>query len=648
LKRKKNLKKKVAPFGSWKSPITTDLIVKKSIQLGEIIIDHKDIYWSESRPYEGGRNVIVRMRVDKEKIDLIPPPFNARTRVHEYGGGSFTVKDGTLYFSNFEDQRIYRKLPGKNPEPITPEGNLRYADGIIDKRRKRLICVREDHRNKGISPINTLVSIDLEGNNNAKVLVSGNDFYSSPRLGPKGNQLMWLTWNHPNMPWDGNELWVGELKDDGSIGKSKKVAGSINESIFQPEWSCDGEIYFISDRNGWWNLYRLKEGKIENVVKMKAEFGKPQWVFGLSTYGFDSEGNIICSYTKEEKWNLAHIDLSSGDMEKIKIPYSYISLLKVEGGRAVFTGGSWSRPMSLVKIDLSTLNYEVLQSSTKLSVDPGYLSFPEAISFPTEENKKAYGLHYPPKNKDYTSPPKELPPLIVTGHGGPTSSTSSTLSLPIQFWSSRGFAVLDVNYGGSTGYGREYRKRLNHKWGIVDIDDCVNGARYLVERGKADKDRLIIRGGSAGGYTTLSALTFRNFFKAGASYYGISDLESLAKETHKFESHYLDGLIGPYPDKRKIYQERSPIKHTNQLSSPVIFFQGLEDKIVPPAQSESMVAALRKKGLPVAYISFKGEQHGFRREENIKRALEAELYFYSRIFGFKLGDRVKPVDIENL
>ncbi len=640
--------RKVAPFGSWKSPITADLIVEKTVRLGQIVSDGENIYWLEGHPEEAGRNVIVHMGLDGKKEDVTPPPFNARTRVHEYGGGAYFVDNGTVYFSNFDDQRLYRKSPNKAPEPITPVEDLRYADGIIDTKRGRIICIREDHRDKDAEPINAIVSLDLLCENEGKVLTCGNDFYSSPKLSPDGNHLAWLTWNHPNMPWDGTELWVGEVRDDGSIGDREKIVGGVSESIFQVEWSPDGVLHFISDRNNWWNLYRFKNRKIENLYEMEAEFGIPQWRFGLSTYGFLSGREIVCVYTKEGTWHLAILDTENRKRKTIEIPYTDIYFLKVGKDFVLFLGGSPTEFESIIQLDLKSERTKVLKRSSEVSIDSEYLSIPKAIEFPTEEGLKAHGFYYPPKNKDYTAAEVELPPLIVISHGGPTSFSENALSLSIQYWTSRGFAVLDVNYGGSTGYGRGYRERLKGKWGIVDVDDCVNGARYLVDKGNVDGNRLIIRGGSAGGYTTLSALTFHDFFKAGASYYGVSDLEALAKETHKFESRYLDGLIGPYPERRDCYQERSPINFTECLSSPVIFFQGLEDKVVPPSQAELMVDALKKKGISVAYIPFEGEQHGFRRAENIKRALEAELYFYSRVFGFEISDEVKPVEIENL
>jgi len=639
---------KVAPYGSWKSPITADLIASGIIRFGQIALEGEDIYWIEMRPAEGGRYVVVRRTPDGRIADVTPPPFNARTRVHEYGGGSFAVAEGTVYFSNFVDQRLYRQDLDARPRAITPEVDLRYADGVVDRRRGRLICVREDHTVDG-EPANTIVSLDLESDpEGGRVLVSGNDFYSSPRLSPDGTRLAWLTWNHPNMPWDETELWVGELGEDGSLSQVRRVAGGVDESIFQPEWSPDGILHFVSDRTGWWNLYRWRDGRIEPLTEMEAEFGRPQWVFGMSTYAFESADRIICTYVEQGTWHLASLDTATRRLEPIEIPYTEISYVRAGHGRVVFLAGSPTESASIVQLDLATRRLEVLRRSSEVEIEGGYLSSPRAIEFPTEHGLTAHAFFYPPKNRDYVAPPGERPPLLVISHGGPTGATSTTLNLGIQYWTSRGIAVLDVNYGGSTGYGREYRKRLEGQWGIVDVDDCVNGARYLVERGEVDGDRLAIRGGSAGGYTTLCALTFRKVFKAGASYYGVSDLEALTKETHKFESRYLDRLIGPYPERRDIYRERSPINFTDRLSCPVIFFQGLEDKIVPPNQAELMVEALRAKGLPVAYVPFEGEQHGFRRAESIKRSLEGELYFYSQVFGFELAEPVEPVPIENL
>ncbi|HLI72034.1 MAG TPA: S9 family peptidase [Ktedonobacteraceae bacterium] len=639
----------ISPYGSWKSPITTDLMLSDVTNLGLIMLDGDDTYWIEGRPTESGRNVIVRRTSSGEITEITPPPFNARTRVHEYGGGEFVVSDGEVYFSHFADQRLYRVIAGSGatPTPLTPEGEMRYADATIDKARGRLICVGEDHSQPEREAVNTLVGVPLAGGS-AQVLVSGNDFYAAPRLSPDGSQLCWLTWNHPNMPWDGCELWVGDLHVSGQIANARLVAGGPSESIFQPQWSPDGLLYFVSDRSGWWNIYRQRAGQVEAVCPRTAEFGQPHWTFNLSTYAFTSPEQIICTYGEHGRGHLASLNTTTGQLIPIETPYTAAAYIRATAERVVFIGGSPTRPSVLAQLDLKTGQIDVLRYSRRLSIDSAYLSLPQPIEFPTENGLTAYAIYYPPHNADYKAPEGELPPLIVQSHGGPTSVTSTAFNPGTQFWTSRGFAVLDVNYGGSSGYGRAYRERLKGQWGVVDVDDCANGAKYLVERGLADGKRLIIRGGSAGGYTTLCALTFRNVFNAGASHFGVSDLDSFVKETHKYESRYLHSLIGPYPERRDLYIQRSAINFIDQLSCPVIFFQGLEDKVVPPNQAELMVEALRKKKVPVAYVAFEGEQHGFRRAENIKRSLENELYFYSRVFNFALAEKVEPVEIENL
>ncbi len=637
-----------APYGSWKSPVTSDLIVTGSIGLGRIVIDGDDIYWLEMRPAEDGRYVIVRRTPDGSTADVIPAPFNARTRVHEYGGGSFTVVDGTVYFSNFTDQRVYRRVPGGQAEPLTPDDDYCYADFTSDRYRNRLICVREDHTSGDREAINTLVSIDPAGGDAGRLLVAGNDFYSTPRLSPDGARLAWLTWNHPNMPWDGTELWVADILPDGSVENGVQVAGGADESVFQPEWSPDGFLYFVSDRTGWWNIYRQQAGSIERLCEMDAEFGMPQWIFGMRTYAFDPAGTLVCTYARQGRWHLARIDTATKHLEPVDTLYSEITYIQAAAGSVTFLGGSPTEPRSIVHLDLDSGTTVVLRRSSDVIIDAGSFSIPEHIEFPTEHGQTAHAFFYPPRNRDYTGPSNELPPLVVKTHGGPTAATSATFSLSIQFWTSRGVAVVDVDYGGSTGYGREYRERLNGRWGVVDVDDCANAARYLVERALVDSSRMAITGGSAGGYTTLCALTFRDVFSAGASHYGVSDPAALAEDTHKFESRYLDCLIGPYPAERDLYRQRAPIHFADRLSCPVIFFQGLEDKIVPPNQAETMVEALRSKGVPVAYVPFEGEQHGFRRADNIKRALDAELYFYSVIFGFETADEIEPVTIYNL
>jgi dipeptidyl aminopeptidase/acylaminoacyl peptidase len=642
----------VAPYGSWKSPITSDLIVSATVGLGQIALDGEETYWIELRPSEGGRNCVVRRAPDGTTADVTPQGFNARTRVHEYGGGDFAVREGTIYFSNFVDQRLYRQTLDSTPQAITPEKKIRYSDMCVDARRGRLVAVREDHTVEGREAVNTIVSLslDVEGNEDGgRVLVEGNDFCSSPRLSPDGSRMAWLTWNHPNMPWDGCELWVADVNDEGALGEARRVAGGFEESIFQPEWSPAGVLYFVSDRSNWWNIYRLgDDGSVEAMYEMDAEFGLPQWLFAMSAYSFSTDERIVCTYNERGNWSLATLDTRTKKLERIELPYTEIAYVRANPRRVVFRAGSPTRRMEIVELDLQTRQASMLRRASELLVDDDYLSSPRAVEFPTESGRTAHAFFYPPRNKDFAAPEGERPPLVVKCHGGPTAATTTTLRLETQYWTSRGIAVLDVNYGGSTGYGREYRQRLNGEWGLVDVDDCVNGAKHLIEQGEVDGARCVITGGSAGGYTTLNALTFRDTFRAGASHFGISDLTVFVGDTHKFESRYLDRLVGPYPERADLYFERSSINFTDRLSCPLIFFQGLEDKIVPPNQAELMVEALRRKHLPVAYVAFEGEQHGFRKAENIKRALDGELYFYSRVFGFELADRVEPVEIENL
>jgi dipeptidyl aminopeptidase/acylaminoacyl peptidase len=638
---------RIAPYGSWRSPISAEMVAKAGIRLEFVVVDGNDTYWSEMRPAEAGRYVIVRQTPGGKTSDVIPAPFNVRTRAHEYGGGAYAVVDGTLYFANYADQRLYRQRAGEAPEAITPEAAMRYADFALDRQRGRLLCIREDHSGEG-EAVNTLVAIDLDRPTSGQVLVAGNDFYATPRLSPDGKRLAWLTWNHPNMPWDGTELWSADVRDDGSLDRPERVAGGLTESIFQPEWSPEGELFFVSDRTGWWNLYRLEGGQIKSVYAAEAEFGTPQWVFGLSTYAFISAGRIACVYSSGGASRLALVDVAGSTLEPLETPFTHFSSIRAGNGRLAFIAASPTDFLGVFELDLSSRRTRNLRKSSDLDIDRGAISLPEAIEFPTEDGLTAHAFYYPPHNEEYEAPEGERPPLIVMSHGGPTGATTSKLNLTIQYWTSRGLAVLDVNYGGSAGYGRAYRERLREQWGIVDVNDCINGARYLVARGAADGDRLAIRGGSAGGYTTLRALTFKDVFQAGASLYGLSDLEAMVYDTHKFESRYLDGLIGPYPERADLYRERSPINHVNKLSSPIILFQGLEDKVVLPNQAELMLEAAREKGLPVAYLPFEGEQHGFRRAENIKRVYEAELYFYGKVFGFELADPVEPVNVENI
>ncbi len=541
------------------------------------------------------------------------------------------VADGTVWFSNYADQRIHTLEPGGEPKPLTPEAAHRYADTALDKPRGRLLAVREDHSGAG-EAVNAVVSIDLK-TGAQQVLADGADFYSDPRLSPDGAAVCWLEWRHPDMPWDAAELWTATVRPDGGFQNARRIAGGPTESIVQPRWSPDGRLCFVSDSNGWWNLYRLEnDGRITHLLDRRAEFAYPQWVFDWSTYAFEDADTIWCAFHTTDGWKLGRLDAESGALEEIESTYTDLSSLSAEPGTLVFDGGSPTEPTAVVAMDTATRKFRTLRQASSLDAElRRYISVPEAIEFPTEGGLTAHAFHYPPRNPDFEAANGEKPPLIVISHGGPTAQASPTLDLRKAYWTSRGFALVDVNYGGSTGYGRAYRERLAGQWGVVDVDDCVNAALYLVREGKADADKLIIRGGSAGGFTTLAALAFRDVFGAGASHYGVADLEALARDTHKFESRYLDKLIGPYPEQKALYEQRSPVHHVDGFDAPVIFLQGAEDKIVPPEQADAMVDALRRRGLPVGYLLFDGEQHGFRQADNIKRALDAELYFYGAV-----------------
>lgn len=633
----------MAPCGAWASPITADLITGSTVGLGPVAIEDGTVWWLEGRATEGGRSVLVAAR-DGEVRDVTPEGFDLRSRVHEYGGGAVLVASGTVYFVNFSDQRVYVQPPGAAPRALTPEGPWRYADFCLDATRNRLICVRETAR-EGAEPANELVAIAL-ADGAVSVFDGSHDFVASPTLSPDGRRLAWLVWDHPNMPWDGTVLRVAELAADGSVLRAEDVAGGPAESVFQPAFAPDGTLCFVSDRSDWWNLYRAGPAGDVALCPMATEFGLPQWVFGMSTWGFAADGRIVGACVADGIWRLGIVD--DGRFVAFDLPYDDISGVRVCGNAVLFSGASATIAPTLVRLDLADGKVRELKSSMRAPVDAGYLSQPQPIAYPTAGGAEAHAFYYPPCNADFRPSDGEKPPLLVRGHGGPTAASSSALNLGIQFWTSRGFAVLDVNYRGSTGFGRPYREALYGQWGVADVDDVVAGAQDLVARGLVDPARLAIRGGSAGGYTTLAALTFHDFFAAGASQYGIGDLMALADDTHKFESRYLDRLVGPLPEAEALYRERSPINYTERLSCAVIFLQGLDDKVVPPNQAEAMVAALDAKGLPVAYVAFAGEGHGFRKAENVKRALESELVFYGRIFGFVPAGDLPPLEIRNL
>lgn len=613
--------------------------------------------------------------------DVLPSGYSARTRVHEYGGGAWWVDRGTVYFTNWDDQRLFRFDVDADGEPTAltrdPFGShgLRYADGCVIG--DWVVCVRESHEAEG-EACNEIVAVPCSGGD-PRTLVSGPDFVSNPRTSPDGRHLCWLQWDHPVMPWDATELWVGDLHaDDRDIDLvgTQRVAGGSSESIFQPEWSPGGVLHFVSDRTGWWNLHRFaRAGRPEPadggrcIWEVEREVGVPQWVFGLARYAFVGPGGgqiVACasSHGVDELWMLdpgSGAGGTVGDAERnvtvaepVDSGLTSISGIASRGDSVVFVGASFSAEPAVMEVGIAGARRprvvpRVLSSPRTLPVGPEWYSTPASVTFPTGGGSEAaHALFYPPTSPDASGPPGELPPLIVQIHGGPTSCARPQLQLGVQYWTSRGFGVVDVNYRGSTGYGRSYRRMLDWAWGVADVEDCAEVAGWLAEQGEVDADRLVIHGGSAGGYTTLCALAFTDRFSAGTSSYGVADLEALARDTHKFESRYLDALVGPYPSRRDLYIERSPIHHVDALDRPLLVLQGLEDEVVPPNQSTMIVEALRRKGVAVAYLAFEGEQHGFRQAETIKRALEAELFFYARVLGFEPPSEIEPIEIENL
>lgn len=651
-----DLKKITAPYGDWQSSISAELIASDSISIEEPGLTDSSLFYIERRPQEAGRCVIVEVTEDTAH-DVLPAPFSARSRVHEYGGGSYCLADNLVFFINDSDQDIYC-IKNKHISRITTIANQRFADISYDKKHRRLIAVAETHSDKQV--INTIVSIDIS-TGDITVIEQDNDFYASPRLNSTATQICWQTWNHPNMPWDGNQLWLADINASGQIKNKKNVAGAENISVFQPQWSPDDTLYFISDDTGWWHLYRYLGDRpspgIEQLTDGEKEFGLPQWVFAQSTYAFIDSRQLICCYQSQGTSTLAILSLAGPpSLKPIETRWQEFSTITASNNKICFIAASSEVFPQLVSATLNrdkpgSLRSNIIKTSCQLPVAKQYFAKAQTLSFSNRHKQTVYANYYPPTNPHHQASDAELPPLIVICHGGPTGQSSIALDAKKQFWTSRGFALLDVNYSGSTGYGRAYRLRLDNNWGQLDVEDCCDAAFYAVSQGLADKDRLIIRGSSAGGFTVLCALTFAQVFSAGASYYGISELTSLASDTHKFESRYLDRLIGPYPEAEALYQQRSPINSTEDLNCPVIFFQGIEDRVVPKEQAEKMFVALSKKGLPVAAQYFSGEQHGFRKAETIIHALRNELSFYRLIFNLAAPDTINfigDIQIENI
>jgi dipeptidyl aminopeptidase/acylaminoacyl peptidase len=643
----------VAPYGSWESPFSAAEIASGGgRRSGALLAADGALWWAEMRPDEGGRTALMRRPEGGRPEEATPAGANARTRVHEYGGGAWTLAaPDVVVYAEFADQRLYRRRLGDDAVAITPEpeteGALRYADLRVTPDGETIVCVREVHPDGGGEPENQIVALPLSGEGEARILARGRDFYSFPRLSADGATLAFTCWDHPEMPWDGTELWTAPLADPEA---ARKLAGGREESIFQPEWGPDGRLHFVSDRSGWWNLYAVGDGgEEEQLTAEEADLAHPQWLFGGATYAFAEGGAIVIVRTERATERLFVRDPGGGPLRDLGLPYTNFVFPSISsrGSRVAFVAGTPEAEPAVVVHDLASGEGDEVESGGE-AVDPAFVPVPRPVEFETGGGEVAHGFYYPPTNPDFEAPAGEAPPLIVESHGGPTSHVVPALDREFLFWTSRGFGIVDVNYRGSTGYGRAYREKLRGTWGVVDSEDCVRAALHLAATGEADRARLAIRGGSAGGYATLCALVFHDEMAAGASYFGVADAEALATDTHKFESRYLDGLIGPYPERADLYRERSPIHFVERLRSPAILFQGLEDEIVPPNQAETMVAAMKANGVPHAYLAFEGEQHGFRKAETNVRCMEAELYFYGRILGFEPAGEIEPVEIDCL
>jgi dipeptidyl aminopeptidase/acylaminoacyl peptidase len=651
--------KRALPYGSWPTPITSAVVVAQAVRLAEVTVDGDAVIWSEGRPAEAGRTALVRREGDGSLTELLPQDLNARTAVHEYGGGAWWAREGVVWFANWSDQRLYRRDPVTaacaplTPAPELPRGD-RYADGAVAPDGRWMACVREHHPPGGrgaIDVVNEIVRLDAHAPSVPEVLVTGADFVSNPRFSRDGERLCWLEWDHPNMPWDGTRLMVRDL----STGQETLVAGGPEESVGEPQWRPDGSLTFISDRSGWWNLYRYSAaGAVEALTEIEAEVGTPQWVFGVSRYEFLDDGRIVFARWRDGFDGLA-LREADGAVHDLALPFTLVTTLAAAGGSSVVViAGSTTAEASISRLELPEtggVQVQTLRPSrdlAELGIDPEYISVPESLDFPAG-GRTSHALLYPPTNPGYEPLDGELPPLLVHVHGGPTGAAWPELTLELQYLTSRGFAVIDLNYGGSTGYGRPYRELLNGSWGVVDVEDCIAVARHLASEGRVDADRLCVSGGSAGGFTTLASMARLDTpFGAGGDHFGVGDLEALTRDTHKFESRYLDRIVGPYPEAREVYRERSPIHHVDDFARPLIVLQGLEDEVVPPNQATMIVEALKAKGVPVAYVPFEGEQHGFRQAANIRRALDAELSFFAQMFGFELPEEegIEPVAVE--
>jgi dipeptidyl aminopeptidase/acylaminoacyl peptidase len=639
----------IAPYGSWASPVSAEASAKGRVSLGDLRSANQKLYWTENVPAAGGKTAVFSMGSDGTAAAITPESSNVRTRVHEYGGAPFVVAGDSVYFSEFADQRLYRLKAGSTAVPITPAG-YRYADCVVMTARggsQSLICVREDHTDKA-SVRNAVVRLSLPEGGAGKVLFADSDFVSYPRPSPDGRSLAFIAWNHPRMPWDGTELKLAKLTTRG-LGTPITVAGGTEESVLEPQWDAHGNLYFLSDRSGFWNLYAWKNGRSRAIWPKAAEIGGPLWAFGQSHYVLLGDGRAVVAFGEKGFERLAVLNLKDGGARILDLPFvAYSQLTSIDSEHIAAIAASATLPRAIVRIDVQNGSVQSLRNAGAALLPPSAVSVAVPIDFSSANGRTAHAFFYPPFNPAYEAPKDSFPPLVTFVHGGPTAQSEPAYSPTIQFWTSRGFGVVDVNYGGSTGFGRAYRRELNGNWGVVDVEDVIAAARYLGSTGRADPQRMAISGGSAGGYTVLVALCSSDVFKAGADYFGVSDMTALAKDTHKFESRYLDSMIGPLPQAQAVYDSRSPLNHLDGFKAPLIVFQGADDPVVPPNQSAKIVEALRARHVPVAYLLFPAEGHGFRKPENIIRSLQSELSFYGQVFGFTPAGELPPLTIENL
>ena len=649
--------RQIAAHGSWHGPLDAQRVAAGVQPVSAPRIAGSRILWLESLPAEGGR--VVARRWDAGQLQtLTPAGLNLRSRVHEYGGGACIAVGDQLFFTHFADQRVYTQQGDAPPQPLAAGDatTQRHADFEFDPPRRRLLAVREDHGTGAAEPRNSLVSLpadptdassvtsaDPAADNAPWTLAEGMDFYAAPRLSPNGQQLAWLAWNHPQMPWQGCELWLATVDAAGRTQDARRVAGGPDEALVQPLWSPQGELFVASDRTGWWNLYRVdtaQTDRLQPVCPMQAEFARPMWVFGQSLYGFTAADEITAAIIEQGVGRLVRIRLRPGaaaEVSPLPSPCTDITELRAGPGFVVVQAASAAVAEQILRIDLATGTHQVLASSLADPPPTAWVSAPQPLTYASAGGRTAHAFFHPPCNPGFAAPAGELPPLIVTSHGGPTAMSGGSLRLALQFWTGRGFAVLDVNYGGSSGFGRPYRQLLDGQWGVVDVEDCVAGAQFVAAQGWVDARRMAIRGSSASGFTTLCALAFHNVFAAGASHYGVSDLAALDADTHKFESRYTASLVAPPATRDAVYAARSPLHHAARIRAPMVFFQGLDDRVVPPSQSLVMVEALRAQGVPVQYHAYPGEGHGFRQQATIAACLQAELAFYGQVFGFEVS-----------